>query len=422
MPPPRPSDQSLLDRLNALKTSSITLGKSANLTDNDRASTSGTASLPTIISRDDALTERLRILRNASSSTQPPSKSHPPDSQTQTRSHETASRKSSEEPADEDGDADLPFIEDDLADLLDEVDEFDPDDPDIHGSTAGRKVDHDSEDEAEVEQILKTLAAAVPHGYPEQFPTNPGNNSQTPGDDNNPEEDDESDTERTRREVEKILSHTRDAISTGRTSTNTPKQPSNPASDENSATAIPPPTPPTPPPDAIDPSLSSLLPTVPSSPPLDDFPLPDPDHSSSSSPEESEPDDNNNNKNKTQRRKSRDFENEITTRLASLRGLGTGDPLTLDAFGFPTAPAFAPADRPASLMTGSGSPSTTRRKRQGFTDADQQTWCIVCLEDASVRCVGCDDDVYCGRCWRDMHLGPRAGYDYRGHKSVRFER
>ncbi|KAJ2992984.1 hypothetical protein NUW58_g1984 [Xylaria curta] len=51
------------------------------------------------------------------------------------------------------------------------------------------------------------------------------------------------------------------------------------------------------------------------------------------------------------------------------------------------------------------------------SDEDQRTWCVVCLEDGTVHCLGCDagDDVYCARCWKEMHVGPRAGYDERGH-------
>ena len=111
-------------------------------------------------------------------------------------------------------------------------------------------------------------------------------------------------------------------------------------------------------------------------------------------------------------RKSVDFENDITTRLASLRGLGAG--VNLDPFGMPVAPTFRPEER------------ATPTKRAGgaarYTDEDQKTWCIVCLDDATIKCIGCDNDVYCSRCWRDMHLGPAAGWDERGHRWVRFER
>ncbi|KAM7224394.1 hypothetical protein V8F06_000175 [Rhypophila decipiens] len=107
------------------------------------------------------------------------------------------------------------------------------------------------------------------------------------------------------------------------------------------------------------------------------------------------------------------FENDIVTRMASLKGI------TTDAFGLPVAPTFSPQDhhqtKKVTTPKGVGG-------RVGYTDQDQKTWCIVCLDDATIKCIGCDSDVYCARCWRDMHVGPRAGYDERGHQWVKFVR
>ncbi|KAM7188740.1 Abscission/NoCut checkpoint regulator [Naviculisporaceae sp. PSN 640] len=113
-------------------------------------------------------------------------------------------------------------------------------------------------------------------------------------------------------------------------------------------------------------------------------------------------------------RKSFDFENDIVTRLASLKGLGKG--INTDAFGLPVAPTFAPQDHTKK--------DTDKKIKStgGYTDEDQKTWCIVCLDDATIKCIGCDNDVFCGRCWRDMHVGPSAGYDERGHQWVKFVR
>ncbi len=111
-----------------------------------------------------------------------------------------------------------------------------------------------------------------------------------------------------------------------------------------------------------------------------------------------------------QDRAALDFENDITVRMAALKGLGSG--VNTDSFGMPSAPTFQPEDQPVRGTI----------KKPGYTDEDQKTWCIVCLEDATIRCIGCDDDVYCARCWREMHRGPSAGYDERGHEWVKFER
>ncbi|KAH8718890.1 Abscission/NoCut checkpoint regulator [Beauveria bassiana] len=53
---------------------------------------------------------------------------------------------------------------------------------------------------------------------------------------------------------------------------------------------------------------------------------------------------------------------------------------------------------------------------------DPLPWCTVCLADATLRCLGCDDDVYCARCWHEMHVGPAAAFDDRSHRAVQFTR
>ena len=107
-----------------------------------------------------------------------------------------------------------------------------------------------------------------------------------------------------------------------------------------------------------------------------------------------------------------DFEQDISARMASLRGLGA-----LDALGMPSAPTFQPQDNNPTAGSGKGFLRSNK-----YTDEDQKTWCVVCLDDATIRCVGCDNDVYCGRCWTDMHVGPSAGYDERGHQWLKFQR
>lgn len=114
-----------------------------------------------------------------------------------------------------------------------------------------------------------------------------------------------------------------------------------------------------------------------------------------------------------------DFESSIAARMAALKGVSYGAPGDTDAFGLPQAPSFNPDERAAEQHK---PPSFGGWLHGNYTDEDQKTWCVVCLEDATIKCIGCDDDVYCGRCWRDMHVGPRAGYDERGHQWVKFVR
>lgn len=113
------------------------------------------------------------------------------------------------------------------------------------------------------------------------------------------------------------------------------------------------------------------------------------------------------------------FESSIAARLAALKGPGHR-PIATDSFGLPSVPTFQPEDR--GLADGEDGGGARRLRSAGrFTDDDQKTWCVVCLEDATVRCVGCGGDVYCARCWREMHVGPAAGWDERGHRWEKFD-
>lgn len=113
------------------------------------------------------------------------------------------------------------------------------------------------------------------------------------------------------------------------------------------------------------------------------------------------------------------FESSIAARLAALKGPGH-KPIATDSFGLPSAPTFQPEDHGGAGSSVAG-PSGRKWSAAGYTDDDQKTWCVVCLEDATVRCVGCEGDVYCARCWREMHVGPAAGWDERGHRWEKFD-
>ncbi|PNY25640.1 Abscission/NoCut checkpoint regulator [Tolypocladium capitatum] len=78
----------------------------------------------------------------------------------------------------------------------------------------------------------------------------------------------------------------------------------------------------------------------------------------------------------------------------------------------PSVPTSKPAGEPVRRLA----------SKTAYADDDVDSWCTVCLEDAALRCLGCDDDPYCARCWREMHVGPAAGFDERGHRAVRFTR
>ncbi|KAK1829225.1 Abscission/NoCut checkpoint regulator [Podospora conica] len=356
------ADRSLLDRLNALKPSAVVILERNSRPEGIVHSAASDPLPPSSphVSREDALTSRLRLLRNAGLN---PSPSESPTANTDLTPVPAVSQPltvplsaadklptvADTSAADQGGvhrhphstlyEDSYTLDEEALDDLLDGLGDQDfdlADDVDFHPSTF------------------------VGHGEDRKY---------TPKAPSNGPDSDDSDGEPMRRDVDKLLSQLRDefALSAQQDKDSTSPGPTH--------TAGAGPTP------GADDPLG--LPAVPSNLPTT----------------EDEPD-----------RKSLDFENDITTRLASLRGLGSG--VNLDPFGLPVAPTFQPADRAASKKVTGG----------GYTDADQRTWCIVCLDDATIRCVGCDDDVFCARCWREMHLGPAAGYDERGHQWVKFVR
>ncbi|KAH6884554.1 hypothetical protein B0T10DRAFT_132468 [Thelonectria olida] len=115
---------------------------------------------------------------------------------------------------------------------------------------------------------------------------------------------------------------------------------------------------------------------------------------------------------KSTRASSTDLDS-ITARMAALRHSSPSLNLNL-----PDVPAGLPSKKKPASSAG----FKRLTSRTNYTDDDVDSWCTVCLEDATLRCLGCDDDVYCARCWRDMHVGPAAGFDERSHRAVQFTR
>ncbi|KAI1209150.1 uncharacterized protein F4807DRAFT_427368 [Annulohypoxylon truncatum] len=383
------SDRSLLDRLNALRPSTV------NLDPPSKSIAASTIEPAKPLSREDALSERLKSLRNQANGNahttggsgakeeggRPTALSNSPQPQPQLESTFKSPDAKTSVPkvplADEEDDfdsdydygttlsdieGDMEYIEELIAEnehrriasLLDELKKPSSDPKD----TPGAKANHDdSDDDSEGEHMTREaddfLAQAVDEAELEKANEPPSQPDATP---------------------------TKGVLSSHNSEPNSPTAP-NDASPFN-------------------------LPTVPSS--LQDQPtLPPLTPSQNDDAEDSDDSDD-----------DADFAASISNRMAALRvatpprDLPSAPTSAVDAFGLPAAPTFAPADRPLPGLV----------KRQGYTDADQKTWCAVCLEDGTVRCLGCDGDVYCARCWREMHVGPRAGYDERGHRWEKFVR
>lgn len=91
---------------------------------------------------------------------------------------------------------------------------------------------------------------------------------------------------------------------------------------------------------------------------------------------------------------------------------------------FPSVPTHVLSPLPATndILFPSAPTATLKTPRSKetakYTDARIDTWCIICLANATVRCLGCAGDIYCNTCWREGHTRPDAGYEERRHKAV----
>jgi hypothetical protein len=69
---------------------------------------------------------------------------------------------------------------------------------------------------------------------------------------------------------------------------------------------------------------------------------------------------------------------------------------------------------PKSLPGGKVAP------KPSYSSEQIDSWCIICNDDATVRCSGCDGELYCARCWKEGHVGPDVGYEEKMHKWSKF--
>jgi len=83
------------------------------------------------------------------------------------------------------------------------------------------------------------------------------------------------------------------------------------------------------------------------------------------------------------------------------------------------ASRFANLGLPAvpTTLKSSAPKATTKQQPKGYTDEEIDSWCVICSEDATLSCIGCDGDLYCTNCWLEGHKGPDAGYEERKHKA-----
>ena len=101
------------------------------------------------------------------------------------------------------------------------------------------------------------------------------------------------------------------------------------------------------------------------------------------------------------------LEDALTARLTALFSPSLSQ---TDALGLPSAPSFSPTKKPPKIQ------SSLANK----LDDEIETWCIICSDDATLRCLGCDGDLYCRKCWMEGHRGEGAGLEERRHRAVEY--
>jgi hypothetical protein len=102
----------------------------------------------------------------------------------------------------------------------------------------------------------------------------------------------------------------------------------------------------------------------------------------------------------TQAASGKDTDDELFARLAALKVTST----------------------PGGIASPSARSEAELRWASIDKDDDDTTWCVICCDDATIKCLGCDGDLYCGGCWKEGHRSEDAGMEERMHKAVLYQK
>lgn len=87
---------------------------------------------------------------------------------------------------------------------------------------------------------------------------------------------------------------------------------------------------------------------------------------------------------------------------------------------YPAIPSFAPkkgGDAAWLIVCGAGAAAAPAAKDR-FAKEDELPWCCICNEDAVLRCLECDADLYCRQCFREGH----DRFMLKDHRTIPFQK